>query len=60
MRGRLDFVMMGAAVAFQTLLNVFQTTRRHIPGALNVMLYTFVWFKGTLIEIGVVERNCAC
>jgi hypothetical protein len=41
-RSRLDFVMMEAAVAFQTLLLVYQTTRRHISGAFNVMLHTCV------------------
>jgi hypothetical protein len=41
-KGRLDFVMMEATVDFQTLLHVYQTTRRHIPGAFNVMLHTCV------------------
>jgi len=60
LRGRLDFMMMEAAVAFQTLLHVYQTTRRHIPGTFSVMLNNFVWFKGILIKWCLVERNCAC
>jgi len=57
MKGRLGFVMMEAAVAFRTLLHVYQTTRRHIPGACNVMLHTFVWFKGILINISVLSKG---
>jgi len=34
MRSRLGFVMMEAALAFQTMLQVYQTTRRYIPGAI--------------------------
>ena len=57
LRGRLDFMMMEAAVAFQTLLHVYQTTRRHIPGTFNVMLHNFEWFKGILIKISVLSKG---
>jgi len=48
---------MEAAFAFGTLLHVYQITRRHIPGACNVMLHTFVWFKGILIKIGDLSKG---
>ena len=57
MTSRLGFAMMEAAVAFGTLLHVYQITRCHIPGACNVMLHTFVWFKGILIKIGVLSKG---
>jgi hypothetical protein len=57
MKGRLGFVMMEAAVAFRTLLHVYQTTRRLIPGACNLILHTFVWFKGILINTGVLSKG---
>lgn len=61
MRGRLVLVMMEAAVASQTLLRIYQTTRRHILRAFNVMLHTCVWFKEILIKNRCpVERNCTC
>ena len=57
LRGRLDFMMMEAAVALQTLLHVYQITRRHIPGTSNVMLHNFEWFKGILIKIDVLSKG---
>jgi len=57
LRGRLDLMMMEAAVAFLTLLHVYQTTRRHIPGTFNVMLHNFEWFKGILIKIDVLSKG---
>ena len=57
MKGRLGFAMMELAVAFGTLLHVYQITRRHIPGACNLMLHTFVCFKGVLIKIGVISKG---
>jgi len=56
LRSCLNFVMMEAAIAFQTLLHVYQTTRCHIPGTFN-MLHTFVWFKRTLMNIGVLTKG---
>jgi hypothetical protein len=57
MRDRLGIVMMEAAVAFQTLLHVYQTIRRYIPGACNVMLHSFLWFKEILIKLGVLSKG---
>ena len=57
LKGRLGFATMEAAFAFGTLLHVYQITRRHIPGAFNVMLHTFVWFKGILIKIGDLSKG---
>jgi hypothetical protein len=57
LRGRLDFMVMEAAVAFQTLLHVYQTIRRHIPRTFNVMLHNFVWFKGTLMKFDVLSKG---
>ena len=54
---RLGFTMMEAAVAFGTLLHIYQITRRHIPGAFNVMLRTFVSLKGIVINIGVLSKG---
>ena len=49
--------MKDAVVAFQTLIRVYQTTRRYIPGTFNIMLHTFVLFKGTLMNIGVLTKG---
>ena len=45
-KDRLGFVMMEAAITFRTRLHVYQTTRRHIPGACNVMLHSLCGLKG--------------
>ena len=46
LKGRLGFAMMESAVAFGTLLRVYQITRRHILGACNVMLHNLCGLKG--------------